>query len=207
MFRGRIIMILGPTNSGKTALLYLMQNNTPYKIINNEIQEPEPTLGVILVDEKVEISKDAEIRMAKVKNDVGGEFRDEWKNLIIDLNPHGIIYMLDGREADRLQNDVHDLFEDVLKVGQNPKYLNKLTAVHIFLNFADKWAENDPVLAVKRKNAVTEYFEEIRYTPAYQQLANLNFMVSLTQLSPRRTTWPEVERALKLFATDLTKKA
>lgn len=201
IFKQRTIMILGAKETGKTALVYFLQSGKPYLEVDGKREAPNPTLGVVLIDEKVQISKEAEIKWGKISNDIPGDFREEWKRLISILDPHGIIYMLDGRlEEDKLKQAVQDIFSDVLL--QYRDGLRNLGAFHVFVNYSDDWL-SDRLVEMNKIHVITAHFEEIRNTPAFARLVDLRVMVSATQLAMSKDSWKETERAMEHFAADL----
>lgn len=201
IFKQRTIMILGAKETGKTALLYFLRERKPYIEVDGKREAPNPTLGVVVIDDKVKISKEVEAKWGRITNDIPGDFRDEWKRLIANLDPHGIIYMIDGRlQMDELRQAVQELFNDVL--SQYKDGLRNLAACHIFANYADEWA-NDRLVEMNTIHTITTFFEEVRNTPAYARLIDLRVMVSATQLAIDKNSWKETERALEHFAADL----
>lgn len=202
LFKQKLILILGDKATGKTALLAFLQTGKPYLVVDGEKQIPNPTLGVVLVDEKIQLSKEAEIKWGHISNDIPGDFRDEWRRLIAEINPHGIIYMIDGRlQGDSLKEKVGEIFDDVLvEYRDNTR---NLAALHIFVNFSDNWG-GIPLKETRKKNEIAEYFEEFRSQPENARLIDLRVMVASTQLSPDKTLWKETEKALEHFAADLS---
>jgi hypothetical protein len=139
IFKNRIILILGARESGKTSLIHFIHTAKPYIEVDGEKQSPNPTLGAVIVDEEIEVSKSAERKWGKIEKDVSGDFRDLWKELIAELNPDGIIYMIDGRlENEALKQAVQEIFSDVLSEYKHD--LRNLKVLHIFANFADIWS-------------------------------------------------------------------
>jgi len=202
IFKKRVIMILGARESGKTSLIHFMHKGKPYIEIDGQRQSPNPTLGAVIVDEEMEVSKSTEKKWGKIEKDVSGDFRDLWKDLIADLNPDGIIYMVDGRqEENTLKYAVQEIFSDVLSEYKHD--LRNLKVLHIFANFTDIWSKN-PLTETRKINFVKESFEETRLE--YPGMTILSVMVSATQLSPKLNAWPETVRALEHFAADLESK-
>ena len=202
IFKNRVILILGGRESGKTSLIHFMHTGKPYIEVDGERQSPNPTLGAVIVDEEIEVSKSAERKWGKIEKDVSGDFRDLWKELIAELNPDGIIYMIDGRlENETLKQAVQEIFTDVLSEYKHD--LRSLKVLHIFANFADIWSKN-PLTETRKINFIKESFEEIRLE--YPGMTKLSVMASATQLSPKLNAWPETIRALEHFGADLASK-
>lgn len=198
LFRGRNILILGPRATGKTSLLWYLQKGKPFDVVNGEVRLPDPTGAVVLVGEKVSLD---ESTRAKIKKEVGGdpEFRHQWKQLLDEVNPEGIIYMFDGRLEDKaMERAIQELFSDVLASYLHG--LRGLIALHMFVNFSDIWLTS-PLVERRQIAAVMNLFETSRQLqPA---LALLRVGVHPTSLSANQSSWPEVKRALQHFAADL----
>jgi hypothetical protein len=202
IFKKRVILILGVRESGKTSLIHFMHTGKPYIDVDGERQSPNPTLGAVIVDEEIEVSKSAEKRWGKIEKDVSGDFRDLWKQLIAELDPDGIVYMIDGRlENDGLKESIQEIFSDVLSEYKHD--LRKLKVLHIFANFADIWSKNS-LTETRKINQIRECFEETRLE--YPNMTKLSVMASATQLSPKLNAWPETIRALEHFGADLASK-
>lgn len=202
IFKNRVILILGARESGKTSLIHFIHKDKPYIEIDGERQPPNPTLGAVIVDEEIEVSKSAEKKWGKIEKDVSGDFRDLWKQLIAELNPDGIIYMIDGRlENDGLKASIQEIFSDVLSEYKHD--LRKLKVLHIFANFTDIWSKNS-LTETRKINQIRECFEETRLE--YPNMTKLSVMASATQLSPKLNAWPEAIRALEHFGADLASK-
>lgn len=205
IFEKRTIAIFGTTGTGKTALIWYLTKGKPFDDSNGTRDEPNPTLGTVIMDEDVKISKEALINTATLKGDVGGEFQDAWEQIIYELDPDGIIYMVDGRlDETSLKASVDTIFHRVLKFC-NEGQLRKLQALHVFLNFADVWATSK-FEETKKRTAIELYFHEISNDASWARLVNLQFMVSVTQLASNRQSWNETDKALEHFAADLARK-
>jgi GTPase SAR1 family protein len=206
LFHKRNIVILGAAGSGKTSLIYFLKHGKPYQEVDGKVKPPEPTSGAVVIDTNVQISSETRAKWAKIAKDVTGdkEFRDLWKTTIREIDPHGIIYMVDGRlDNDRFKISVEDIFQDVL--SEYTKGSGNLAALHVFLNFADYWAK-DRAIRAERARAVDVYFERQMLRSEYRYLQNLKFQVSVVQLSSNRRSWEEAENALEKFGADLMGK-
>lgn len=203
IFHKRNIVILGAAGSGKTSLIYFLRDGKPYTEVNGKPRAPTPTSGAVVMDANVRISNETKVKWAKIAKDVSGDedFRDLWKEVIREIDPHGIIYMIDGRlTGDQFKASIEGIFEDVL--SEYTKGAGQLTALHVFLNFSDLWATNRRI-RVEKAQAVQVYFERRLEQPQYKYLQNLQLGVSIVQLSPSRRPWDEVESALEKFGADL----
>jgi hypothetical protein len=197
-FASKNILILGPKGTGKTSLIYYLLHDHPYQLENGDKRPPNPTATAALVDEKFKLQH---ANWQKLKKDVPGDedLRKTWKQAIDDVNPRGIIYMIDGRkEEDELLDATEDIRESVLK--HYDQSLRNLTAFHIFLNFADEWAETPEVVRTKR-NLVRKVLEKHVLDDSVHQ--HLRTEVSHTQLSPNARSWDRARRALFRFGADL----
>jgi hypothetical protein len=198
MFAARNILVLGGKQTGKSSLMLFMQHGQPYEISTGDIKAPAPTAMAAIIDCKFSPDKAEWLRL---RRDVPGDrdLRATWKQAIADIRPHGIIYMIDGRqEAAALVRDVSEIKSDVL--SHYAEGAGHLVALHVFLGFCDQWAV-DPIGARRRRRIVEDaLLEVIESSPA---LHYLRVHVSETQLSPARKGWVEVERALARFGADL----
>jgi hypothetical protein len=198
IFKGREIAILGERSSGKTSLVYFLQYGKPFEIKQNKVNRPEPTFGSVVVG----------------SNDVSGDkdYRELWKELIKDTNPHGIIYLLDGRlspEATKVA--IASIFTDILscyldKVSLNGMSDIKLKAFHIFVSYSDQWGTSDAIKIMKVTQVKLDYLSELdREEHKYFKNMGVKFDVSIMNLSPSANNWDETVRALTMFGTDLIK--
>lgn len=125
--------------------------------------------------------------------------RDTWAQAIADLQPHGIIYMIDGRKDDEsIRTDVRDIRKFVLcnySAGPGP-----LATIHVFINFADHWAHTTTEQRRRVRLARNELDD---VTVGSIELAGLRMGAASTQLSPHKKGWEEVDRALHHFGADL----
>jgi Signal recognition particle receptor beta subunit len=200
VFASRNILILGDKDTGKTSLVLYLQHGRPYEIVDGEIRLPNSTAGVgAVVDKKFSLQHG---NWLKLKKDLPGDldFRSTWAQAIKDIRPHGIIYMVDGRLLD-------DEISGVIAAGLRQhilqhyeKGLRELAAVHVFVNFADEWANSASSARAKERLIMDAFDTAIQGNAA---LSHLRFSVSATQLSPNRKTWQETSRALYRFGADL----
>jgi hypothetical protein len=197
-FKNRNILILGAKQTGKTSLINFLHANKPYEEVEGGKQPPNPTSGVAIVDKKVDINKRKRVKIPK---DVGGEhaFRPLWAEMILDLRPEGIIYMIDGRlSAPKLRHAVDELRSDVLKHFERDA--QELIALHVFMNYADKWASS-PKEVRRRIRIVRDAVEKAIDGNAI--LENIRYDVSEIQLSPDAGAWTEATRAVHKFGAML----
>lgn len=198
LFAARNILILGPKQTGKSSLVQYLKSGRPYEVIDGEIRPPAPTAAAAVVDHKFALQKGAWLR---IKKDAPGDpgLRFMWAQMIADIQPHGIIYMVDGRHADdALRADVQGIREFVL--GLYPETVGPLSTLHVFVNFADHWAGT----AVERNRRVRVVREALeRLTVESPKWEMLRFGVAAIQLSPNKQTWEDAQRALQHFGADL----
>lgn len=211
IFVNRNIAILGDKGSGKTSLIYYLQNGKPLTIKNDQYHQAEPTVGSVVIDSSVKTySKSDKEKRAKIIADVSGDkaFRLLWKELIEEIDPHGIIYMLDGRTEDKnIPNAIEPIFNDVFSYyTENINYKNinshRLRAFHIFISFSDYWAVSRGVAMLKRTNVEMAFLKKFEL-PKYKHLQNVSVQISTMHLSPNKKEWRETDRALNLFGADL----
>lgn len=203
IFNKRNIVILGQKGTGKTSLIYYLVNGKPYELKDGKIRRPEPTVGSVIIDADVSISKEKQAKWAKIMKDVSGDrvFRELWQDLIDEIEPHGIIYMLDGRQSDEeLQQDVETIFEDILSLYEHDG--KNLVALHVFISFADQWATTRHVKSTKL-HRLRLYFEDKLSEKEFRYIQNLRFEASIVHLAPDEKSWLDVDRALTKFGADL----
>jgi hypothetical protein len=198
LFASKNILILGPKGSGKSSLLLFMRLGQPYEVIDGTRRTPDPTGAAIIVDKKVHLQDKNWVKLAR---DVGGDpdLRLQWAELIKEIRPHGIVYMLDGtKQGELLELAVEEIFRDVL--SHYTAGLGPLVALHVFLNFSDRWLTN-PSCEYARTAPVESMLNIKRST--FPSLETLRLRVWATHLSPNRKDWKEAERALFHFGADL----
>ena len=198
-FVNQNILILGAKATGKSSLIMFMQKGKPFEMIRGEIHPPDPTAAAVLIGKKVPLEERV---YAKVSHDLGGDpsFRHQWKEMIRRVQPDGIIYMIDGRlNEGATSKAIDELFQDVLsEYGDGQK---RLKALHVFINFADKW-RTSPESGPAKITRVMNLFEEQRHP--LSNLGYLRVVVTPTQLSPNQKEWSDTKCALLRFAADLT---
>ena len=186
IFINRNITILGEKAAGKTSLIYYLQNGQPLTVSDGKIQSPEPTFGSVVIGSSVKTySKSRKERLAKIVADVSGDkaFRHLWKEILEDTDPHGIIYMLDGRiKIEDMQNALKPVFEDIFSFYEkSPKIggfgLRKLKAFHIFVSFSEQCATCSGVIGTKESFVMIDFLQEFE-KPKYKHLQNIHFDVS-----------------------------
>jgi hypothetical protein len=193
-FEGRNILVLGAKQTGKTSLINFLHAGKPYEEVEGEKQALNPTSGAAVIDKKVRVNKDKPRRIPK---DVGGEpaFRLLWAQMIKELEPEGIIYMIDGRlSAAKLKQAVNELRSDVLKHFERDA--QELIALHIFMNYSDKWGSS-PKEIRRRIRIVRDALENAIEGNAI--LENIRYDYSETQLNPDADSWLEANRAVHKF--------
>lgn len=231
---GRRVLVLGEPGSGKSALRYLLQTGAPGpRAINGQLMPPPKTIGVVdslgnTASTNVEapellfglFSPPGQLRdqsggVLFLPRDVAGELREKWGQMVIELHPEVVIFMVDGR-ADRdtpfgvapsfnqVAQGVMDTAFDVLLAPQvNPK------AIGVFINFADAWnPDHDPYEEMMKKRAVEDAFIQAarpKYAGRKALLAKMQYFA--VQLSPDRLAWPEVEAAFHALAAQVAATA
>lgn len=198
IFASRNILILGPKQAGKSSLLQFVTSGRPYEVVGNEIRPPAPTALAAIVDKKFKLQEGNWLRL---KKDVPGDLdlRDTWSQAIADIQPHGIIYMIDGRRDEgALREDVRGIRSFVLDAYPNGN--GQLAALHVLVNFADQWASS--MVEVRRRvRVVREELEAL--IESSPQWSALRLGVAEAHLSPNKRKWEEAERALHHFGADL----
>ena len=199
IFATRNILILGSEQTGKTSLMNLLHTGKPYEVRNGEVHPPERTVSYVVVGMRINLG---EARF-KVPVDVAGDpdFRGVWEAMLAKVKPAGIIYMMDGRLGrSALEKAVQEMFDDVVCHYLTPPAAAELVALHVFLNYSDKWATTETKKREKER-MVSGFFD--RRLKGLGLLDHLRFVCSTTQLSPHKQSWPEVKTALILFGQAL----
>jgi signal recognition particle receptor subunit beta len=205
VLNNRDILIFGNKQVGKSSLIQYLQTQKPFVVSKNGQKEIlNPTTEVVaLIGKKLQISPTSS---AKVKFDVPGDrnLRFMWMEVLEEVNPAGIIYMVDGRKSDReLEAELEELFTDILDKYQSS---SNLGAIAIFLNYCDYWASTNKRQVIHAKTTNVKNFIINRIdNPEYGLFNRLEVGVYETQLSPKLNDWKEVEGALQEFSGLLTK--
>lgn len=209
IFIKRNIAFFGDKGSGKTSLIYFLENGVPLTKNNGKFQTAEPTFGVVVIGAAVKTYSQArKEQMVKILSDVSGDkpFRYLWKEILKDTEPSGIVYMLDGRISnEKISKAISPIFEDVLSYylpGSASSSKRNLKAFHIFISFSDCWATSQSAVALK-ETFVTMAFHKEFGQPDYAHLQDLNIAISTVNLAPNGSSWPQVDRALNRFGADL----
>ena len=200
LFKNHDILILGHKQSGKTSLIYFMKNKNkmPYEIVNGEKRTADPTLAIALIGKRCQLQA---TNWLKIKSDVPGDvaLRDAWKQVIDEVNPEGIIYMIDGRlNKKTMQDEVNCIFKDVL--GNYNDSRRKLQVLNVFINFCDQWYTS-PAVEREMLAYVRDLFE--KKISSYPNVESIHFNVEKTHLNPNAESWKETKRALHKFGADL----
>ena len=176
-----------------------MQYGQPYKLgENGEKKTPNPTTFGAVIDEKVKLEDKS---WAKLQEDVPGDkgLRETWDEAIKKVNPHGIIYMIDGRLNEKdLQSKVREMYEDVLKEYQGA--LGNLATFHIFVSFSDVWMDSEVKARQKARFVEQEADKLILENPLFESLV---IQTHVIQLSPNKKSWDKADKAITKFGTDL----
>lgn len=194
-FKAKNVLILGPKAAGKTSLLWFLESGKPYRVDGDRRKSPNPTGMAAVVDKKVSLQKKNWLRVQK---DLGGDtsLRPQWVTAINELQPEGIIYLIDGRKDTLEQLD--GLFEDVFGAIDETA-TDTLQVLHVFVNFVDTWGGDARIIRKKLREVEDLLFvemEELGYGELYMD-------AHATQLSPHKRDWPETEAALHGFSTAL----
>jgi len=195
LFGKHSILILGPAQTGKSALVQFLTSGHPYKLVKGEKVGPDRTFGAVIIRGAVTVPEAAG---HKIKRDLPGDprFRELWHKAIQEVQPQGIIYMLDGRHtANELDAALEEIFVDVL-----PYVGGGFAALHVFLNFADKWATGTDAVRNKLRAVHDSMIAKLGAHPKW---SHVSYDEAQTQLAVQKGQWPEVIRALKRFAADL----
>jgi hypothetical protein len=128
------------------------------------------------------------------------EFRQIWEQVIWDIDPHGIIYMIDSRlDSQELENKLQEIFDFVLEHYKgNPR---RLMTLYIFANRTDQLPQNInySTAIVEKDIKIKKYLDEKLRTPDYRHLSNLQYDVSFAHLSPNAKDWPDANAAIQKF--------
>lgn len=196
-FTSRNILILGAKQTGKSSLVLYLMKGKPYEMVGRERRAPNPTAMAAIIDHKFKVKTGDWL---KIKEDHPGDVGlRKWAQAIQDIQPHGIIYMIDGRRnQSEITEDIREVFTDVL--CHYERGTEELGALHIFVNFADKWVTS-PQAERELVSRVVAKFEQERGTRP--KLQAIRFSACATQLSMHEDKWDETRRAVHHFAADL----
>jgi signal recognition particle receptor subunit beta len=197
LFRAKNILILGPKSSGKTSLIYLLRYGAPFiKKKDGTIETPDPTAMGIIVGHKFSPRTG---HWASVSKDLPGDegLRFEWTEAIKELKPHGIIYIVDGTSSNdsAMVEDIKQLFESAYSTGIQP-----LAAFHVFINFSDMWAKSESSKRSRLRKFEEKLDSVFSENPSW---SHLRVGTHATTLSSNVSSWPEANRAVEKFGTDL----
>ncbi|MFB6344915.1 MAG: ADP-ribosylation factor-like protein [bacterium] len=198
VFMSKNLLVLGPKGSGKTSLIMYLLSGQPFEIDDGHKRPPNPTATAAVINEKCKLQH---ANWQTLRKDVPGDpdLRETWKRAIDEVNPRGIIYMIDGRaDEDELLEQTEAIRDNVLSNYENS--LRNLSTLHVFLNFADCWADSSETVRAK-KNLVDRVLEKHVVNDSFYQ--NIRTDVAPTQLSPEKYSWSETQRALYKFGADL----
>lgn len=230
---GRRVLVLGEPASGKTALRYLLQTGAPGpRDASGAIGRPQKTTGVV---DGRGFPSPAGVPLAEIAfglfappgqvrseggvlflpRDVAGELHDKWSQLVNELHPEVVVYMIDGR-ADRdkpfvadgqrapaftdvAQNIVSSTFDLLAAAEPGPR------AIGVFINFADQWNPGqDPFEDTLKRRAVEDAFlmaARAKYAEHKKLLSRMQYFP--IQLSPEKAAWPEVEAAFRALVAQV----
>jgi hypothetical protein len=197
------ILILGERNAGKTALGWMLTEGTPYKMVDGVKEAPTPTAALVTVsDPRVILSRDSVVQGARLQQDVAGEAVVDWLTLIDELNPEGIVYMIEGNHDLEIKTEqLNGLANNVLTYyGNEPR---RLRVLYLFINHMDIWGTSGGDKMQMERQWRTGLLNLIeRDFPA---LKNVRIGVAGTHLNPNRDSWPEAKIAMTQFANMMGK--
>jgi hypothetical protein len=147
-FREHNVLVLGSSNTGKTALLCYMEKGRPLKTTSGgDNYGPDRTTGAVIVGKSFLINKD---KWASVANDVSAEKPALWQTVMEEVRPSGIIYMVDPLNGGKsvgldvltanVDREIDHMLNRVFNVCKGSSIT--LRAFHVFLNFSDVWNED-----------------------------------------------------------------
>lgn len=190
MFFGKPVVVLGPKGTGKSALISYLLYQKP--------DDPEPTSGQEEVDRRAELDQGQVLHFAR---DVGGDVWSKtfWQDLVKEINPEAIIFMLDGRkQIEQLLKDFSQSIEEVLPLYKQNR--QSLRFIYILCNFYDIW-QKDVKAPTSIQAQVLDAASKIQL--AFPSMREIKFAVYNTQLNPKLTDWKETRSAMYHLAADL----
>lgn len=192
-FKGKKILILGPTASGKTSLISFLKTGVPR-------DDHLPTPGAIITDRRILLNSDAVI---DIPYDAGGDemYRSTWNFLVREIDPEAIIYVLDGsKDVANLESEIDTAFNDILLCYKD--HIRSLRIFYIFINYCDIWMEDDDKKYDLEEALGLSFKRRLKkYAGLRDQKVTWRFY--RTQLSPSGIPWEEVKAALGHFGKDL----
>lgn len=202
-FAANNVLILGDTDSGKTALIQYITEGKPYRTKRGEKVRPKSTQGEMVVNKKFNPTKQPFEKKVKIPVDLGGEpiYSELWEEAIKDYRPAGIIYMVDGRkDKEEIEISMERMFNDVLSIYIKGNAYG-LKTFHIFLNWADEWAVPQ-IIKIQKLSETLEYLS--RKLSEMPHLNYVDYGINVTQLSPNEDDWLSAYAAILEFGKDLT---
>lgn len=201
-FKNKNVLVLGDKQSGKTSLIYFMTEGKPYKIDEDgNVKTPSPTAMTSIVGETTQLERGS---FGRIEKDVPGDkdLRDTWIESIDEIDPHGIIYMINGSdEEEKIKQSFSDLKSTLEEAYGN--LISNLNTIHVFVNFSDIWSKSR-VEDRKKLRKVEEILDNsIR---KIRKLGEIKVGVQRTQLSPHKESWNEADTAISKFGADIRSK-
>ena len=199
LFASRPVMFLGPRQAGKSSLINYLRTGKPYELDKSGTRRtPDPTALAAIVDEKFSVSQK---KWLKIKQDLPGDqaLRAQWKQAIDDIHPLGIVYLVDGSDAETVLAEVKDGCREVLDICY-PDGPRELVAFHVFVSFSDRWATSPQVSRSRQRSVAEVLDDELQARPLF---ASLRTGVSIVHLSPSADIWSDAKRAVERFGTDI----
>lgn len=197
------VLILGERNSGKTALGWMLTEGTPYKMVDGKKEPPTPTAALVTAsDLRVILSRESVVQGAKVTHDVAGEAVMDWLKLIDDVDPEGIVYMIEGNwDLNIMAEQLNILANNILTYYSNET--RKLRVLYLSINHMDSWGQENGSKAALEKQWRAGLLNLIdRDFPA---IKGVRIRVAGTQLNPNKISWPEAKIAMTQFANMMGK--
>jgi GTPase SAR1 family protein len=179
------IAIFGRRNVGKSTLINILQGKPAP-------QEHDPTFKKQRIG-KVEIELKASENFYFISRDlydVGGEWWDEWADVMKDQDPNGIIYIVDNEnDSAELEDFKHflEIYDNLFTRGKVSK--RHLKAILILINKVDIWGK-DP-------SKIPEINE--KYERAYSTLINDFKQKFGTDIRIRWTSVRELEYRVRTY--------
>lgn len=188
-FKGKTVAILGPAGGGKTTLIHYLRSSAA--------TTHQTTSGLETVDRRFEVDRG---QWVKISNDVGGDvaYRGLWAELMKALNPHAVIFVLDGRKpTESVLADMTRCLEDALTARSTQP--RRLALIYVMVNFFDVWNQ-DPAKRDVLRSRVQLVVDEHK---SRFGLSGLRVEARATHMNPHMTCWPELDNTLEHFGRDL----
>ncbi|MDX2066231.1 MAG: hypothetical protein SFX74_10855 [Fimbriimonadaceae bacterium] len=204
-FEGRCFVVLGPVESGKSALVWYLKTGKPYEEINGTRRPPGKTTAAF-------IAANATLDQVGgghgvIESEVGGEWFENDANLdavheeLRTMQPKGVIYMLNAKHSiDKvdehlmlLKTRVFDAYAE--GIAKPPR------AILVLLNFTEGMSRN--TAAARADNVQQQIRRSLSKDGNYAAMSSTRVIVKPTSLAIHLDSYASVDSAIQAFRREL----